>query len=68
MSDSRPVEAARQGELNLGQIRQKRKAFLQKKCSDRAQTHLFAAKITSSQTIAAECHSTLVRRCSASNF
>ena len=56
------VEAARQGEFELGADLSKKEGFSLKKHSDRAQFHFFAVSVCQNHvvsTIAAECHSAL---------
>ena len=70
----RPVKAARQGEFDFGADLSKMDDFASKKCSDRAQVHLFAVSMCQNH-VSDDCCGTLfcaktalVRHHSASNF
>ena len=70
-----PVEATRQGEFDFGADLSKKEDFSSKKCSDRAQVHLFAVSICQNHIISNDCCGTpfcaetaLVCHRSASNF
>jgi len=70
----RPVEAARQGEFDFEADLSKKEGFSLKKCSDRAQVHLFAVDMCQNHVLDNCCgtpfciETALVCHCSASNF
>ena len=69
------VEAARRGEFDFGADLSKKEGFSSKKCSDRAQVHLFAVSMYQNHIISDDGYGTpfcaetaLICHCFASNF